>query len=376
MPQPSPSRLRIVQTLLLVASSSCTGEGGQATRHPTTTNVPSSPIVWSEAEHGRDFLHERTNSIGAVTQPVEEVFGLIRDVASDSAGRLYVLDSRFNEIRVFSSEGTFLGTAGGPGSGPGEFQHPEAIEILEDQSVLVADRGGRIKLLNPLSCGLSERASILLDFAPESMCVLEDQVFLRGWTADQAPIIHAADLEGSITFSFGAAYESLSALVSWRLSSGSIACVPETNTIVELSLRLPFVRGYSDKGELLWVAEIPGFRQMEIWEDARGGIGLRAGVEHELGLSAVPLRGGRVLVQTQRQVQEGESRTARVTEIRTFLVDAADGSGQMISSNLPIIVATAGSNMVGVQQVPFPQLTIWEGPAESDHGLMLEEVGR
>ncbi|HEX9699387.1 MAG TPA: 6-bladed beta-propeller, partial [Acidobacteriota bacterium] len=55
-------------------------------------------------------------------------FGL-GNVAVDEMGRIYVLDTRNSEVRVFDRDGGYLFAFGRPGEGPGDFQRPFAVVI-------------------------------------------------------------------------------------------------------------------------------------------------------------------------------------------------------------------------------------------------------
>lgn len=50
---------------------------------------------------------------------------------------VYALDSY--QVVVFTKEGEFVRQFGRPGSGPGEFDHPNGIDVMADSTVIVAD---------------------------------------------------------------------------------------------------------------------------------------------------------------------------------------------------------------------------------------------
>jgi len=55
-------------------------------------------------------------------------FSNIIDVALDEKGNLYACDYKESNIKKFDATGSFLGTIGRPGQGPGEFNNPMEIE--------------------------------------------------------------------------------------------------------------------------------------------------------------------------------------------------------------------------------------------------------
>ncbi len=53
-------------------------------------------------------------------------------IVVDSRGRIFVLDRKPTLIKVYASDGTFNGTIGREGSGPGEFQQWGILTIRRD----------------------------------------------------------------------------------------------------------------------------------------------------------------------------------------------------------------------------------------------------
>ena len=71
----------------------------------------------------------------------ERTFNAPTDLAFGADGSVYVSDGYGNNRVVhFDPDGGFLGTWGGRGSGPGEFDTPHSIAVLGDGRVLVSDR--------------------------------------------------------------------------------------------------------------------------------------------------------------------------------------------------------------------------------------------
>jgi sugar lactone lactonase YvrE len=89
-------------------------------------------------------------SIGVLEGAEEEMFGQIRAIAVAPDGELFVLDSHVPTVRRFGSDGTYLGSFGREGGGPGEFKRPEAMAMLPDGRILVRDPGNaRIAVYAP-----------------------------------------------------------------------------------------------------------------------------------------------------------------------------------------------------------------------------------
>ncbi|MBX3396816.1 MAG: 6-bladed beta-propeller [Phycisphaerae bacterium] len=70
-------------------------------------------------------------------------FALPRDVAVDSDGHLYVLDSQFENVQIFEPDGRLLLAFGEEGDGPGQFSLPSGISIDSQDRIWVADTYNR-----------------------------------------------------------------------------------------------------------------------------------------------------------------------------------------------------------------------------------------
>ena len=88
---------------------------------------------WLEA----DF--EEVYTVGSLDGPEWEQFGRIGDVAFDGAGNVYLLDGDALTVVVVDRAGSLVRTIGQPGNGPGEFDFPRGLAVLDDGRVVVGD---------------------------------------------------------------------------------------------------------------------------------------------------------------------------------------------------------------------------------------------
>jgi hypothetical protein len=79
------------------------------------------------------------DTIGIETGDSNYVFGSIWQARVDALGRILVLDSQLCAVRAYSSDGMYVGEAGGRGSGPGELQFPIGMATLADGGLAVVD---------------------------------------------------------------------------------------------------------------------------------------------------------------------------------------------------------------------------------------------
>jgi len=70
-----------------------------------------------------------------------EQFGSVSDIATDSRGRIYVLDWTTDQISVFNSDGTFSHHVGREGQGPGEIGGAHHLYIGRGDTLWIADDG-------------------------------------------------------------------------------------------------------------------------------------------------------------------------------------------------------------------------------------------
>jgi len=73
--------------------------------------------IWTEKDQ---WTVEPEVRIGTVQGGPDYEFGEIGGITVDSRGRVFVLDVQAQHIKVFSPDGTYEQTIGGPGGGPGE----------------------------------------------------------------------------------------------------------------------------------------------------------------------------------------------------------------------------------------------------------------
>lgn len=130
---------------ILLAPACSTGEGdGGAELQVVRDTVGDTVVVRtvSGSAWGEDARLEPEVSIGTLEGDAEYLFGQIRSLAVGADGTFYVVDGQVPDLRMYDADGTYLGTPGRPGEGPGELKRPDGgLQVLSDGRVVVRDPG-------------------------------------------------------------------------------------------------------------------------------------------------------------------------------------------------------------------------------------------
>ncbi len=147
------SRKFAIVVLLAGTVAACGGETFRWTGTITDSagvTIVSNPAhgIWTEADR---WTVEEELRIGVQEGDPEYQFGQVLGVTTDSRGRIFVLDGQAKQVRVFSPEGTYEQTVGGPGDGPGELANPGFDPVMSAGDTLVVHdrRGRRVNLYAP-----------------------------------------------------------------------------------------------------------------------------------------------------------------------------------------------------------------------------------
>lgn len=124
-------------------------------------------------------------------------FSYILGLEVDPAGRIWVLESRPEEIRVFDAHGAFVRTVGRQGSGPGEFAQPAGMAWTGAGLLMVVDqRNARFVFFDTSGARVTERRRPSSGFfssywggVVDRQGAVHDIVPLRGSTRFQTAIV-------------------------------------------------------------------------------------------------------------------------------------------------------------------------------------------
>lgn len=376
----SESLLGIVLLILGLTLPGCKPDSGPGTIHPVEARVPHfddpDHTIRTESPPKKGRWAQITAAWGTPTYKIgvenaqgPELFGRISDVEQDNRGRIFVVDYENKEVRVFSPEGAHRFTFGRAGEGPGEFQYPSQLELLDDGTLMVAGRSGRVQFFEVLADSVNRTGGFTVDFTPEDVCVLGDEVFIHGAPSSRPEhSIHVYSRPGKHARSFGPVYQSDNEFIRRSITDGHITCDEPTNTVVFGFGLAPILYGYRSKGTFQWTARIRPFDPMPAEQrvsDA-GTPSIRyKSVPHTDRLSGLTdMPGPSVLVQRVQYPPDEVDRAD--VPIFSYSVSARDGTGGYVGKSTIGGTATgpithvSTTNLLSAKREPFPKIDAYD----------------
>lgn len=375
--------LRAAASVVIVVSglvlSGCESESGPGTVHPVESRIPhfDDPDHTIHTARGstdgamstlRTALRSPSWTVGTRDGRAPERFADIRDVVQNGKGRVLVLDNEHREVRLFSSDGEYVGAFGREGEAPGEFQYPAHLDRLSDGTIMVVDRMGRIQFFASADSAYERTGGFRVEYTPEDACVLNDTIYLHGMLAKQTrKSIHAYTRGGKRTTSFGPVYEDEELFIRRMVSSGSIACDDSAQTVAFAFNGAGMVYGYDPSGTRTWVSRLKPFDPMPREEKTRDGRPSslhrsEPGTDLLVGLTDAP--GPGLVAQRERFPPKDAEEAA--TAVTTYWISAQTGNGAYVGDGTlggPAagpIAHISSRQVFSVASVPFPRVDAYD----------------
>ncbi len=260
------------------------------TRHPTPENIPEAyppDLALRESRNASDHvflegIDADSVVLGVLEGKHHEMFGYIADVATDGLETLYVLDSEYNEVRVFDVGGNFLGSFGGPGRGPGEFRSPREIAV-SGRTAFVID-GWWVHVFERQESGFMLKDSFKKEFMGfRGNCAMNGHLYTVGYSLEEEHVIHKLTADGVRETSFAEPYSSANTSVQTLMSTDGFLVCSEQHRIVGVFMdNIPALTAYTEHGVVAWRTRLKNFRPSfmeELIDEGRAVLrqGIRSG---------------------------------------------------------------------------------------------------
>lgn len=302
-------------------------------------------------------------SLGALEGDRDSIFGAVADLRVWRGG-FAVLDSRYNEVRLYDARANLVEAFGSPGRGPNEFLSPDGLDSDQPDRFVISDRNAEIKVFDRSSGVISHQSTIHLTFTPEDFCMLGERIFVQGMR-EAGGTLHAYSVGGKHLHSFGEPYTSENPLVRSQLSDGRVGCSDDARTVVAMYEHLPVIYGYTPDGRLRWRSRLADFHSISIEEGLEPDgqpyvlMGSNADAYDQVeSLAAMP--GGFMVLQIAHHTPQSTKEQGEYAELRTYLVSARDGKGIYVGNKLPRIHDVEDGSIFAAVDDPFPQVKVFE----------------
>lgn len=303
----------------------------------------------------------KVTTLGDFDGPPESVLGSIEDAAIDGTGYIYILDGRFNNVRVLDPRGRPVHQFGRQGGGPGEFRRPTALFVNARDEVVVADVARRLHVFRRDGDAVGYSHTISVEASPNDVCATQHSYVLQVNSPDTIDVVQLYTPDGELEHTFGRIYVTDNALVRHALSEGYIACGEEDVVYLAPASGIADVRSHDREGIGRWATVIEGYTPIRIVADAQGmGVQLPEDGFHRTE-SLIALPGGRVLLQIAHVENNGSGSAGAPTKLYSLLFRGADGHLLCASTRLPRVIAAAPETIVTATAGIVPRIEVWKG---------------
>lgn len=316
-------------------------------------------IIIAPPAHPQDPHLTRIATIGKPGGPDAETFGYIVDAVRDGVGNIYVLDAQAQRVSVFSPQGLPRQRLGRPGRGPGEFFLPRAMTIDGSGHLYVLDSANqRVQAYTRSRGQLQSAYAFEIPFQSDGICTIGNRLYILGYHNGRN--LHEFTQRGKMVRSFGSALGAHHPVLRSSLSTGVLACDPESGSVFFLPLLLPELRAYSSDGRLRWTTRIPEYNPTKIERAAKGGISFKSekGTKADMASSVILLPHGTLIVQTGVQKRGAQSRHDFISQ-KSYAVSVTDGKVRKLSSKLPRLLSATDAYILAAPTEPYPRVELY-----------------
>lgn len=337
------------------------------TMHPASEHlvrpegVPVTELRFDRPVATTDFSRELTSRLLGATllasigqdpdSPLETAFGNVAAVLASSDGRVFVLDDRLDNVRVFGTDGSYRETIGRPGPGPGEIAGPLSVSLDETHQLLyVGDKLREIDVFSVAQEPAEFKESIRVPSAEaESMCILQSSLLL----VDDVPsaeggLAHVYSEGQAEIPSFGLVYDSPSAVANTTLSNTLVACGFGDADVLIAAVDVGDIHAFSRDGERLWIASAEAtFVDSAYIYESRGAVGMSPPRRAFQIKTLNRVGNGHALVQIG-EYRPSEHSGFETVGMHSLVIETRSGASAYLGSDLPQVVAIGDNYFVSL----------------------------
>lgn len=348
----------------------------QSVIHPTKENIPISSDPRFELGHndnedawGWDMMDITT--VGVNEGNAYEMIGLLIDFDVDHNGTMYYVDLAGPQVRAYGYDGKFIADVSTAGSGPGEFEEPYGLAVIENgrKVIIVADtsvdhvfqrEGDSFNLIStnrPVYMGRG------------AFCAMNGYYYNQSYVGKEHDgVIHKNTLEGNWENSFGKPYNYENHfIVSLIIGDAMLACNTKHGVIAQVTNHIPAMTGYSEDGEELWQVTFSDYRSDAVLESVEDGRRYYTVLqEDDTSVFKSLFSDGDYFYVTYSFVKRDlrNMPPLRFTENHIFRVDARTGLGHYLGTGPKLgehLVAVDGEyRFTTTQNEGFPQIRVYK----------------
>lgn len=248
------------------------------------------------------------------------------DVIRDSAGNIYVLDTRNAQVQKLDAGGKFLKTIGRRGQGPGEFQMPFSMARDAEDNLFVFDAMGR-KIEVFSSDGRPLNTIKFETFANHEIRRLKSRQFVKGGSLllrdlmagsrKLPPLLAIVDRDGRTQKTFGEAADYKDPNVNATANSYYFDLDGQENIILSFWYQNR-IEKYSPEAKLVWRADRPLNYGTEVLdkgkvETSERGTSIQAPRMNMVSMGIAVDGAGRIWVNTYDRQMKPEEQGASIT---------------------------------------------------------------
>jgi hypothetical protein len=304
--------------------------------------------------------------VGVLDGDPTKVFGRIWDIVVGPSGDVFVLDNLSLDLRWFTADGEFLGSAGRAGGGPGEFRSPMSVALRRDGLVEVLDMAHRrLSRFAPSERGLLLRSELTIPVFGMDFCEMRARYYVLA--NDSVGVVTVVDTLGTEVHRFGEpvglvppGLEPLRRILQEGFTRGALLCAEDLDMVVVLSAILGHVRAFSPDGLPLWSTSLSGFHRQRLAPSSDGS-GFRYELDQGSGLASRAIFMSRVGTDEAVVTVEHRDVEGKVSQEWRWLDLVSGAESATTEATGRVFAGQAGGVTVEFSNEPYPRVTIRRG---------------